>query len=123
MFQKKEKNMKRTKKIVTWYEKNINKLVIFFIIIVLVSLIFVYVPYTNVFIPTTVSFGIVFLLGYWFFSPSTTLLVALSLAILVISLTFSVLRVPVLAESISDVLYVFLIFIFLNCVKDLRKKP
>jgi len=110
------------RKLVNWYKNNLGKIVLLFIIIVIFTLSFYYIPYLNIIISPPLSFGFTLMVWYVLFSPSTKIVVILSLSILFISLFFSILRISLFAESIADVLYLFLIFILTNYVKDLWRK-
>lgn len=107
-----------TNRVVNWYKNSLERIVLLFIIIVIFTLSFFYIPYLNIIISPPLSFGFSLLVWYVLFSPSTRIMVMLCLVTLFVSLFFSILRISLFAESIVDVLYLFLIFILANYVKD-----
>lgn len=101
-----------------WYKKNLGKVVLLLIFIVIFTLSLSYIPYLNIFIVPPLSFGLSLIVWYILFSPNTRIVLSLSIGVLLIATMFSLLRIPFLAESIADALYIFLIFILINYIKD-----
>lgn len=102
-----------------WYKKNLGRIVLILIFVVLFTLSLSYIPYLNIFISPTLGFGLSIIVWYVLFHPNTKILISLSFGVLLITMAFSLLRIPFLAESIADVLYLFLIFILINYIGDL----
>lgn len=107
------------KRVIKWYKSNLHKIVLIFIIIVIFTISLLYIPYLNIIISPPLGFGFTTLVWYMLFSPKTRILVMLSIVVLFISLFFSLLRISLFAESVADILYLFLIFILANYVQDL----
>lgn len=97
-----------------WYKENLGKIVLLLIFVVVLTLSLSYIPYLNILILPPLNSGLAIIVWYILFFPSNRVILLLSLGVLFISMVFSLLKIHFLAESIADVLYLFLIFILIN---------
>ena len=105
-----------------WYEKNIARIVLFLVILVFSTVTVTYIPYLNVFITAEIGMGIAFFSWYAIFWPSTRLLIAMAVVILVISMGLAALRLTSLDDIIGSILYALLVAILTNYAKDMAKQ-
>lgn len=117
-LEKKEK----VKKIIDWYLNSLGRILLLFIVIVTFTLTVVYVPYINLIFPSIVGLSIVLLFWYLLFPPSTRLLITLSFIFLFFSLLNSLVGLTALSEICGQAIYVFLIFIFVNRIREASNK-
>lgn len=105
-------------KLKVWYKENLEKIALVFIILVAFTLTIVYIPYLNVFFSPTVGFLITFLIWYLLFMPTVSLLVRMGVVSLGVGLIATLLELNFLAETIGEFLYVLLVLVVINFVKD-----
>lgn len=102
-----------------WYRVNLSKLVLFFVIAVMLSLVFIYIPFVNLVLNP--AFNIVILIIIWFilFPQSIASLVWVSIVVLILAFIPSLFRIDFIAEYLGGLLYLLLIMIFIRYAKDL----
>lgn len=103
-----------------WYTTNFRKISLLLLILVFFTLTASYVPFLNIFVNPTLGFGVFIFAWYMLFSPSTKLLVLLAIFGLLVSYFASIADLSVLYNSMSQFLFLFLIFIFFNYMKALK---
>lgn len=108
-------------KLRNWYLKNISKLVLLFIAVVIVTILVAYIPYVNLIISSARGMLIIFLCFYVLFPFSTRTLVMTSIGIIFFAFIFTLVELDYFAEMLGNLLYLLLIFIFINYMKDLIK--
>lgn len=106
----------------SWYKKNLGRIVLLLIFVVVFTLSLSYIPYLNIFVSPALGFGLSVIVWYILFYPDTRILVSLSFGVLLVAMLLSLLKIPFLAESIADVLYLFLIFILINYIREFAAK-
>lgn len=104
-----------------WYLRNMSKLVLLFIVIVVVSVTSAYIPYFNFIISPGVRVLIIFLCIYILFPLSTYTLVAISIVAILLAFIFTFIELDFVAQTLGDLLYLLLVFIFVNYVKTFIK--
>lgn len=105
-------------KIKKWYLDNIGKLLMFFMVVVTVSLTSA-MPYLSIiFSPARRAF-IVLLCLYLLFPLSTAKLVLIAVVAIFFALILTLLEASFISSSIGDFLYFILILIFINYIKSL----
>ena len=105
------------KKIGKWYSNSLGKLLLFFIIVVIVSLMIVYTPYLNFIFTPTLRMFVILVSFYLLFPLSVNKLVIVSFVIVFADCIFVILGIDFVAEALGNLLYLILIFIFINYVK------
>lgn len=104
-----------------WYSRSLGKLVFLFLILVFFTLTTVYIPFLNVVTTPSVGFGLFIIGWYMLFSPTTKVIVGISLVTLLIEFLFTFFSVEFLVEAIAEFLFLLLIFIFVNYIKEEKK--
>lgn len=104
-----------------WYLKNVNKLVLLFMIVVMVSVTFIYIPYLNIIITPGVKMFIISLCAYILFSFSTRALVVVSMYAIFFSFILTFIELDFIAETLGNFLYLLLVSIFVDYVRSLIK--
>ena len=101
-----------------WYEENLKKIVFLLLVLVFSTLTVVYIPFLNVFITPSVGFGILIIVWYILFSPNTKLLVYFSLVLIGIAYIATIFDIDALWNGISQFLFIVIIFILINYLKN-----
>lgn len=104
-----------------WYYENLGRILLLFIIIVTFTLAVVYVPYLNIVFSSLVALFIVIFSWYLLFPPSTYLLTIISISMLFFAFVASELQLSMTSEVLGEGIYIFLIFIFINYLKEVNK--
>jgi len=108
--------------ILIWYRNNLGKIVFLLAATVISTLTMAYVPYLNIIIPSSVRFLAVFLIWYILFSPSNILLIFFSIILLIIAAIVALIELDSLAETFGIVIYLSLILVFINDIKNFFSK-
>lgn len=116
-----QKNMFDLTGVKNWYLRNMGKLVLLFIVIVVVSVVFTYIPYLNFIISPVIRTLIIFLCIYILFPLSTRTLAAISMGAIVLAFIFTLVELDFIAQMLGDILYLLLVSIFINYVKTFIK--
>lgn len=116
-----QKNMFDLTGVKNWYLRNMGKLVLLFIVIVVVSVVFAYIPYLNFIISPIIRVLIIFLCIYILFPLSTRTLAAISMGAIVLAFIFTLVELDFIAQMLGDILYLLLVSIFINYVKAFIK--
>lgn len=111
-------NLNRIKE---WYRRSINKLVLLLLVIVIVSVTSTYIPYLNFIITPGIRILIILLCIYMLFPLSTGTLVAISIGAIAFAFVFTFIELDFVAQMLGDLLYLLLVFIFVNYIKDFMK--
>lgn len=115
-------NLINLDKIKNWYINKIARLLLFFIVIVVVSLTAVYIPYLSFIFSPGLRVFIIFLSFYLLFPLSTSKLVYISIVSICFAFIFTILEMKFMAEPLGELLYLILVFIFINYVKSIFKE-
>lgn len=106
-----------------WYNRNLNKIVFLLCIIVIFTLFFTYIPFFNVIFSPIIGILLAFISYYFLFSPSNISLVMIAFIALFIAFIGTLFHeLSAFAEIMGEVLYILLIFIFINSLKEVKKK-
>lgn len=108
--------------ILFWYKNNLGKIVFLLATTVVLTLVVTYVPYLNIIIPVSVGFLISFIIWYILFSPSESLLILFSIVLLTASAVMVIMGLDFLSESLGQIIYLLLILILINDIKEFYKK-
>lgn len=110
-----KKNLTRIK---TWYYHNTEKLLIFFMLLVILTLIFVYIPYINIFITSGIGVLLTIILWYLLFSPVTKVFIISAIFFLFFAMIYILLEVYEFADITGDIVYLLLLFILITEAKS-----
>lgn len=105
-----------------WYQKNLGKLVLFFILIELFTLTIMYVPYLNLLFIALNGFALQVLFWYVIFQPSTKTLVVLSLIFIVFSYVVTFIRYTAGLELAGVLLFAMFVLLFVDFLKAFIKQ-
>ncbi len=94
-----------------WYNENLGKVVLIFLLAVVFGMLFIYVPFLNLIFGPLISFFILFFLWFVLFPPSIRTLVGIGIFTLFCACALSLLRVESLAEPFGEILYMILVLI------------
>lgn len=108
-------------KLINWYLKSMSKLVLLFMIIVVASVTSIYVPYLNFLISPGVRMLIIFMTIYILFPLSTRILVGISMGVIAMASIFTFIELAFIAQVMGDLLYLLLVVIFVNYIKNFIK--
>ena len=111
-------NFSKTKE---WYLSNIGKLLLFFIVVVVISLTSG-IPYLSFILSPGIRLFIVFICFYILFPLSTNKLIVIAGIAIVLSFIFTILDMDFLTEPLGQLLYFFLVFILVNYIKSIFKE-
>lgn len=105
-------------RLVEWYHINLGRIVSLFLLIVVIALLFIYIPFVNIILSPLLS--IVIILTFWgiLFTPSVKTLVLSALFVLFIDLVLTLFNLDSFAEPLGNILYFLLIFICVNYAKE-----
>lgn len=103
-----------------WYEKNFKKVVLLFLIAVIFTLLLVYMPFINLVFTSSLGFLIAVIIWYLLFAPRTRVLVFLAIGIVFLAMILTLTDLAIFSESLGIFLYLLLVFIFFNFLKELR---
>lgn len=108
-------------KLIDWYYKNLGKIVSLFILIVLLTLLFTYIPFINIVLSPLLN--IIIILTFWniLFTPSVKTLVLFALFILFICIILTFFNLDSFADPFGNIFYFLLIFICVNYAKDVSE--
>ncbi|EKD67933.1 MAG: hypothetical protein ACD_48C00147G0002 [uncultured bacterium] len=101
-----------------WYQKNLGKLVLFFILIELFTLTIMYVPYLNLLFIALNGFALQVIFWYAIFLPSVRLLVYFSLGCMVFGYSVTFIRYNAGLELAGILLFTILVLLFVTFLKD-----
>ena len=104
-----------------WYLKNISKLVLLFMVIVIASVTSIYIPYLNFIITPGARILIIFLCIYILFPLSTRVLAIVAMGAIALALFFTLIELSFIAELLGNFLYLLLVFVFVNYMKTFIK--
>lgn len=110
------------KKMKDWYINNIGKLLLLFIVIVIISLTAVYIPYLSFILSPGIRLFIILLCFYLLFPLSTNKLVFISVIIIFFAFIFTFLEMSFISNFLGDLLYLILVFIFVNYLKSIIRQ-
>ena len=108
-------------KLKEWYFRNISKLVLLFMVIVIVSVTSIYIPYLNFLITPGVRVLIIFLSIYILFPLSTRTLTIIAMEAIALSFISTFIELNFIAEILGEFLYLLLVFVFINYIKTFVK--
>lgn len=112
-------NLNKTRE---WYLSNMAKLLLFFIVVVVISLTAVYIPYLSFILSPGIRLFIIFLCFYLLFPLSINKLVIIAVIAIFFAFIFTILEMGFIAESLGDLLYLLLIFILIGHFKLIVKE-
>lgn len=100
------------------YKENLDKVVLFFIIIVVFTLTVVYIPYLNILFSLINGLALVVISWYVLFHPSQKTLIIISLIALFFAYGFTFLKIVFIQEMLGNLIFLFLVFILINLIKE-----
>lgn len=104
-----------------WYFDNLGILVLLLFLFI-ISTAVVRMPYLNFLFGPSISIPVFLCALYLFFPPSNKTLVFLAVVILIFSFVFVVLRLNFLVELLGGLLFLLIIFMFINYGRSLVEK-
>lgn len=109
---------KKIKDLKKWYLARLNRTLLLVMIIASIAFVISYIPYLNIVFSRSIGLVFMFILIYILFPPSTNKLVGISIILISLAFIFTLLRLFSLAESLGIILFLVLVFIFINYIKD-----
>lgn len=109
-------------KVIKWYKNSLERIVLFFSIILVVTLVVVYIPYVNIFLSPYIRLFLIFVFFYLLFPLPIKHFVVLALIVLFFTFIAVIFRINQLAIVLGELLYLFLIFILVDLIKGLAGK-
>lgn len=111
-----------------WHGRNVNKLILLSVVFISVSLVSAFILFFKIVDITQIAnilsadVFIFTLFSYILFSPSTRIIVYSALGLLILGYALKIIELNFLAELTGEVLYYFLIIIFINLIKEVLQK-
>lgn len=105
-------------RLVDWYHLNLGRIVSLFLLIVVLALLFIYIPFINIVLSPLLT--IIIILTFWgiLFTPSVKTLVLSALSLLLIDIALTLFNLDAFAESLGNIFYFLLVFICINYAKE-----
>ena len=105
-----------------WYNKNLGKIVLLFLVVVFFTTSIAYIPYLNIILRSSMGILISLIVFYLLFPPPTKFLTFLCIMVLFLSYISVVLRVNFILDWLGSLIFLLLIFMITNFANDLHKR-
>ncbi|MBI2613594.1 MAG: hypothetical protein HYW62_02385 [Candidatus Levybacteria bacterium] len=105
-------------RLIEWYHVNLGRVVSLFLLIVVLALLFIYIPFVNIILSPQLS--IVIILTSWgiLFTPSVKTLVLFAFFVLLMDIILTFFGLDAFVDPLGNIFYFLLIFICVNYAKE-----